>query len=106
MPKRIQRQRTKGWRKPAGCVVVTRGTYWGNPFVMNTDVEPGSKIGLSYIAVPTTDDAIDCYRQMLDQSPDLIERAQRTLRGKDLACWCAPDEPCHADVLLEIANRA
>jgi len=27
------------------------------------------------------------------------------LRGKDLACWCRPGEPCHADVLLELANR-
>lgn len=27
------------------------------------------------------------------------------LRGKNLACWCKPGEPCHADVLLEIANR-
>jgi hypothetical protein len=26
------------------------------------------------------------------------------LRGRDLACWCPLDEPCHADVLLEIAN--
>lgn len=28
------------------------------------------------------------------------------LRGHDLACWCPVDEPCHADVLLELANRA
>jgi hypothetical protein len=27
------------------------------------------------------------------------------LRGRDLACWCPLDQPCHADVLLEIANR-
>lgn len=27
------------------------------------------------------------------------------LRGKNLACWCSLDGPCHADVLLEIANR-
>jgi hypothetical protein len=27
------------------------------------------------------------------------------LRGKNLACWCPLDQPCHADVLLEIANR-
>jgi len=27
-----------------------------------------------------------------------------SLRGKNLACWCALDEPCHADVLLELAN--
>lgn len=26
------------------------------------------------------------------------------LRGRDLACWCPPDQPCHADVLLEVAN--
>jgi hypothetical protein len=31
--------------------------------------------------------------------------ARHELRGKDLACWCPPDQPCHADVLLEIANR-
>lgn len=30
--------------------------------------------------------------------------ARQELRGKDLACWCAPGAPCHADVLLEIAN--
>jgi len=27
------------------------------------------------------------------------------LRGKNLACWCALDQPCHADVLLELANK-
>jgi hypothetical protein len=37
-------------------------------------------------------------------SPDLREQARGELRGKDLACWCALDEPCHGDVLLEIAN--
>lgn len=26
------------------------------------------------------------------------------LRGRDLACWCPPGSPCHADVLLELAN--
>lgn len=26
------------------------------------------------------------------------------LAGRDLVCWCAPDQPCHADVLLELAN--
>jgi hypothetical protein len=27
------------------------------------------------------------------------------LRGKNLACWCPLDQPCHADVLLELANQ-
>ena len=35
--------------------------------------------------------------------PDLYA-ALPTLAGRDLACWCPLDQPCHADVLLEIAN--
>ena len=35
----------------------------------------------------------------LPPRPDLA-----ALRGRDLACWCALDQPCHADVLLELAN--
>jgi hypothetical protein len=34
-----------------------------------------------------------------------LSRAHAQLRGKNLACWCAPDALCHADVLLELANR-
>lgn len=26
------------------------------------------------------------------------------LRGHDLACWCPLDQPCHADVLIGLAN--
>lgn len=33
-----------------------------------------------------------------------LEQIRAALRGKNLACWCRPGEPCHADVLLEIAN--
>ena len=33
-----------------------------------------------------------------------IKDIRDMLRGKDLACWCSLDQPCHADVLLEIAN--
>ncbi|WP_425065571.1 DUF4326 domain-containing protein [Reyranella sp.] len=33
------------------------------------------------------------------------EEIRKALRGKNLACWCKPGSPCHADVLLEIANR-
>ena len=37
-----------------------------------------------------------------DRITDEVIRAE--LRGQDLSCWCAPDLPCHADVLLELAN--
>jgi hypothetical protein len=87
-------------------VCVTRGTLWGNPFVVDPERRAGEKIGHQYIAVPSVKDAIDCYREYLSLCPDLIEKAGRTLRGRDLACWCALDQPCHADVLLELANGA
>ena len=34
-----------------------------------------------------------------------VEDVERELHGRDLACYCPLDEPCHADVLLELANR-
>jgi len=42
------------------------------------------------------------YRDHLLSRPELIA-ALPELRGKDLACWCAP-EPCHGEVLLELAD--
>lgn len=36
--------------------------------------------------------------------PPALERIRAELRGHDLACWCALGQPCHADVLLELAN--
>jgi len=34
-----------------------------------------------------------------------IDDIVAALRGKNLACWCKPGFPCHADVLLDLANR-
>jgi Domain of unknown function (DUF4326) len=48
---------------------------------------------------------IEMYRERLASRPDLVERARQELTGKVLACWCALDEPCHADVLLEVIAR-
>jgi hypothetical protein len=64
------------------------GSKWGNPF----------KIGLD----GTRDEVIAKYRAWIVQQPALMA-ALPELRGQDLACWCAP-EPCHGDVLLELAN--
>ena len=91
-PRRIQRKRTRGWRMPEGVVYVGRPSRWGNPF--------DSQMTISA--------AIQTYREMVlygANGPRLMELAQKELRGKDLACWCPLDQPCHADVLLEIANR-
>ena len=46
--------------------------------------------------------AVDAYRAWLSGQPELIARARAELSGKNLACWCRPDQPCHVDVLLEV----
>jgi len=101
MPKRIQRKRTKGWRLPAGAVCVSRPGRWGNPFRVQACGGGAAE-------------AVSLFRQIFDERcviPSVAERyptaeeIQRALRGKDLACWCPLGQPCHADVLLEIANR-
>lgn len=102
MPERIQRKRTKGWRMPMDTVVVTRGTKWGNPCIVNprAGYGTGSKHAPN---VPTAEEAVAFYREYLKECPDLLS-ALTELRGKHLACFCPLDQPCHADVLLELAN--
>jgi hypothetical protein len=101
-PRRVQMRRTAGWRKPDGVVYVGRPTAWGNPFRVG---------GRAHGALdPAT--AVARYRDaLLDgtlrtrEGEALIDRLP-TLRGRDLACWCDLDKPCHADVLLELANHS
>lgn len=92
-PKRIQRKRTKGWRMPVGAVYVGRPTKWGNSLQVGRD---GSAAAV-----------VEAYRKRIVGNiwtyPSKRD-IQGALRGKDLACWCRLDQPCHADVLLEIAN--
>lgn len=84
------------------AVSVARPTKWGNPFVI------GKPAGESGEIVADAEDAVRRFRALLDEEFDgvnvpLIE-AVSALCGKNLACWCK-EGPCHADVLLEIANR-
>lgn len=105
MPKRIQRKRTKGWQMPPNTVSVARPGKWGNPFIVTDRIAPGKHVaGVHYWAVPTAHDAVACFREMINFRPDMLAAAIDELRGKDLACFCRLDQPCHADVLLELAN--
>ena len=113
MPKRIQIKRTKGWRMPEGAVYVGRGSKWGNPFDFRAAADAGYGDGRAA--------AVDAFsgwmcgedwgipqgqtRASMAAKRVVIRRSLHELSGKDLACWCPPDQPCHADVLLEIANR-
>jgi hypothetical protein len=97
-PQRIQLKRTKGWRKPEGSIVVSRPSKWGNPYkVGDPDPLHGGSIS-PYRAVR--------WFQVMFEIDDRIPSGDiEELRGHDLCCWCPLDgQPCHADVLLEIAN--
>ena len=91
LPIRIQRRRARGWRMPAHTKYVGRGSLYGNP----------------YRVARSADEAVARYREWIEQTREgrfVASCAARNLWGLDLACWCKLDQPCHADVLLEIAN--
>jgi hypothetical protein len=105
MPERIQLRRTKGWRKPEGAVTVGRPSKWGNPFKVG-EVKWMLRLhdqARVQFAPHTAAEAVEMFRVIVstDAWQDMI---REELRGKDLACWCPLDSPCHADVLLELAN--
>jgi hypothetical protein len=91
VPKRYQRSRRKGARLPAGVVVVTRPTKWGNPHPLSLG----------------RDEAVRRYRDDLlaGRLAITVDDVKAELRGRDLACYCSPTDRCHADVLLEVANE-
>lgn len=117
-PKRIQRKRTKGWRMPEGAVYVGRPSKWGNPYwhaqrfystALALDLFRGTANGHWNPALvpdfaPVREWYKDHYSWVCGVGWHPVEAIRRELRGKDLACWCPLDQPCHADVLLEIAN--
>jgi hypothetical protein len=72
------------------AVVVSRPSRWGNPHKLRGH---------------NREDAIARYEAGLKkQFGDMLGKALQPLRGKNLACWCPLDKPCHADVLLRLAN--
>lgn len=71
-------------------VYIGRPSKWGNPFVIGKDGDRAM--------------VIKKYREWIMAQPKLIEAAKIELRGKILACWCAP-YACHGDVLSEVANQ-
>lgn len=91
-PKRIQRKRTKGWKMPPHTVYVGRPTIFGNPFFVTDKYTPES--------------CVKRFEKWITmESPMILRTAQKLLTGKNLACWCPLNQPCHADVLLKLVNK-
>lgn len=133
-PIRIQRNRSKGWKMPENTKYVGRGSAWGNPFrivpysdgkwaVKCSDDEQQTFILTSTCRaaydtkIEAQADAVKCYEKLNMPyqhggswhdyyiSEGFRDFVKRELKDKNLACWCKPGEPCHADVLLKIANE-
>jgi len=91
-PVRIQLSRRKGFRLPADTIVVARPSRWGNPFrAENASERPRM---------------VERYRKWFGSAAAKSLRAEAIscLCGRNLACWCPLDGPCHGDVLLAYVN--
>jgi hypothetical protein len=118
MVERIQRKRTKGWKMPENTVYVGRPTIWGNPFDdpdLYGDHARRARLFRKFVEEAQA----NRLERPVELAPGVVwptiltelgERGQTVLRrigdlrGKNLACWCPEGQPCHADVLLELAN--
>lgn len=74
----------------SNAVYIGRPGIHGNPFWIGADGDRAEVIAK--------------HEKWVRENPDYIKKVKEQLRGKDLACWCAP-LPCHGDTLLRIANE-
>lgn len=91
MTPRVYSKRKGAPAPPDDAVYVGRPTKWGNPYIVGKD--------------GTQEECVRHYAHWLYMSAqaDIREAARKELRDKDLVCWCYP-RPCHAEVLLRVAN--
>tara|TARA_B100001964_G_C14130469_1_gene552621 strand:- start:243 stop:473 length:231 start_codon:yes stop_codon:yes gene_type:complete len=75
---------------PPNTVYVGRPSKWGNPF--NID-ESRSR-----------EKAVEEYNNYIKKNIASGKIDITELKGKNLACFCRLDQPCHADVLLKLSN--
>lgn len=111
LPERIQRKRTKGWRKPDGAVNVARPSKWGNPFTVENAIDAGyssNREDAQRLCAVLFRDFMHGSNEMMWHGGEELRTKMRDemheLRGKDLMCFCKIGTPCHADTLIKLAN--
>ena len=99
--KRIQRSGAKGWKMPPNTIYVGRNSKWSNPYRVG-EIGPGGNIPND---IKKCVDLFDLHVWRREKE------IKEELKGKNLACWCPLKDkngnrvPCHADILLKIANE-
>lgn len=109
-PVRIQRKRTKGYNMQShsqsinglDCVYVGRPSKWGNPYVVGKVTYDYSKRAATLVKVTDRETACELFEKI---AHEFHPKSIKDLRGKNIACWCPLDQPCHADILLRLANE-
>ena len=111
-PVRVQRRRRGPAIRGCGAVYVGRPTRWQNPLRIRrrgrawiVSTRDGGIVAEARSRLEAHATAVALYRHLLEKHPRREEDVRAALAGRDLMCWCPPDLPCHADVLLEIANH-
>ena len=95
------------FRARAGRAYVGRPSKWGNPHRVGTPLRCESG-GRKWTRKMTAADAVSFYECDIrsgDVLPFAADDVASELRGRDLVCWCRLSDPCHADALLDLANR-
>lgn len=77
-PTRVRLSRSAGFTLPPNTVSVAAPTRWANPF------RPAARTPAANQA------AVEHFTAYLRRNPALVEEAVAALRGRNLACWCAP----------------
>ena len=126
-PKRIQMSRQHPWRADhVDAVIVARPSRWGNPFaarIPHGEVLQGRETRAVLVEQyrrwlvdgASTDEAVASLPLRTPQgdvwvawmplvSRPTLREIRAELAGRDLAFWCPLNVPCHADVLLALAN--
>ncbi len=96
---------------PEGAVYVGRPTGWGNRWRVQGVPRTAWDRETPYTVVDERGNSLGTFRNeerarwwaIRGFERDFFEDVE-PLRGHDLVCWCPLDQPCHADVLLELAN--
>ena len=134
-PQRIQRRRTKGWKMPENTISVTRPGKWGNFLKLSGDMimidASYRRKNLDkwvFLCFGDLERLLEIYRLTMsgggntggviklgvtsqDGQQDLLWWHYKLaycvdeLKGKHLACFCPIGSPCHAKILLKIANQ-
>lgn len=115
-PQRMQLSRKAGFNLQAASKAlnglparrITRPGKWGNPFTID---ETAERYGLDRDAAQAKAVALcgawlkgTLDKKLSPGAPPSRAEIRSELAGHNLACWCKPGTPCHADVLIEMAN--